>query len=122
MDAHLILALFHIAFVVPLFLYVGFQRAASPEWIYNVLFGLGLVVLAYHGVKAGIRLMTGSMGAWINIIHVLIVAPLMIYIGYNGKKTGRPAYEMLLMVAFGALGYHLNNLIVLTQTFMKDDD
>jgi len=122
MDAHLILALFHIALVVPLFLYVGFQRAASPEWIYNLLFGLGLVVLAYHGVKAGIRLMSKSMGAWINIIHVLIVAPLMIYIGYNGKKTGRPAYEMLLMVAFAALGYHLTSIIVLTQTFMKDDD
>ena len=122
MDAHLILALFHIALVVPLFLYVGFQRAASPEWIYNLLFGLGLFVLAYHGVKAGIRLMSKSMGAWINLIHVLIVAPLMIYIGYNGKKTGRPAYEMLLMVAFAALGYHLTSIIVLTQTFMKDDD
>ena len=121
MDKHLLLALFHIVLVVPFFLYIGFQRAATPEWVYNVLFGLGLFILAYHGVMAGIRLLSQSMGAWINVIHALIVAPLMIYIGYYGKKTPRPAYEMMLMVAFAALGYHLQSLIVATQTFMKDD-
>lgn len=121
MDKHLLLALFHIALVVPLFLYVGFQRAATPEWLYNLLFGLGLVLLAYHGVMAGIRLMSQSMGAWVNLIHALLLAPLIIYIGYYGKKTQRPAYEMLLMVAFAALGYHLKSLIIATQTFIKDD-
>ena len=121
MDKHLLLALFHIALVVPLFLYVGFQRAATPEWVYNLLFGLGLVILAYHGVMAGIRLMSQSMGAWVNLIHALLLAPLIIYIGYYGKKTQRPAYEMLLMVAFAALGYHLKSLIIATQTFIKDD-
>lgn len=121
MDKHLLLALFHIALVVPLFLYVGFQRAATPEWVYNLLFGLGLVLLAYHGVMAGIRLMSQSMGAWVNLIHALLLAPLILYIGYYGKKTQRPAYEMLLMVAFAALGYHLKSLILATQTFIKDD-
>jgi hypothetical protein len=121
MDKHLLLALFHIALVVPLFLYIGFQRAATPEWVYNLLFGLGLVLLAYHGVMAGIRLMSQSMGAWVNLIHALLLAPLIIYIGYYGKKTQRPAYEMLLMVAFAALGYHLKSLILATQTFIKDD-
>jgi len=121
MDKHLLLALFHIALVVPFFLYIGFQRAATPEWVYNLLFGLGLFILAYHGVMAGIRLMSQSMGAWVNLIHALIIAPLMLYIGYYGKKTQRPAYEMLLIIAFGALGYHLKSLIESTQTFMKDD-
>jgi len=122
MDKHLLLALFHIVLVVPLFLYIGFQRAATPEWVYNLVFGLGLVLLAYHGVKAAIKLMSHTMGAWVNLIHALILAPLLLYIGYNGKKTQRPAYEMLLMVAFAALGYHLKSLIVATQTFIKDDE
>jgi len=122
MDKHLLLALFHIVLVVPLFLYIGFQRAATPEWVYNLVFGLGLVLLAYHGVKAAIKLMSQTMGAWVNLIHALILAPLLLYIGYNGKKTQRPAYEMLLMVAFAALGYHLKSLIVATQTFIKDDE
>jgi hypothetical protein len=121
MDKHLLLALFHVVLVVPLFLYVGFQRAATPDWLYNVVFGLGLLILAYHGTMAGIRLISQSMGAWVNLIHAVILAPLLLYIGYNGKKTQRPAYEMLLMVAFAALGYHLKSLIVATQTFIKDD-
>ena len=122
MDYHLLLSLFHIALVVPFFLFIGFQRAATPEWIYNVLFGLGILVLIYHGSKAIVRLVAKSPGAWINLIHVCILAPLMLYIGYNGKKTQRPAYEMLLMLGFAALGYHLKTLIISSQTFLKNDD
>lgn len=121
-DHHLLLSLFHIAVIVPFFLYIGFQRAATPESIYNVLFGIGLLILAYHGSKAIIRIVANSPGAWINLIHVCIISPLMLYIGYNGKKTQRPAYEMLLMVGFAALGYHLKTLIISSQTFLKNDD
>lgn len=122
MDIHLLLALFHIIGVVPLFLYVGFQRAATPDWLYHVVFGLGIVLLVYHGAKAAIRIMAKSASAWINVFHAALIAPLLIWIGYFGKKTERPAYELLLIAGFGALGYHLKNLIVLTQTFIKDED
>jgi len=122
MDIHLLLAVFHIFAVVPMFLYVGFQRAATPEWLYHVLFGIGLVLLVFHGAKAAIRVMARSASAWINVFHAALVAPLLIWIGYFGKKTERPAYELLLIAGFGALGYHLTNLIVITQTFIKDAD
>lgn len=118
MDAHLLIAIFHIAAVVPLFLYVGFQRAATPEWLYNVLFGLGLLLLVYHGAKAFIRIMAKSGMAWINLVHAILIAPLLIYIGYVGKKTERPAYELLLMAGFAALGYHVKSLIVLSNTYV----
>jgi len=122
MDTHLLLALFHIIGVVPLFLYVGFQRAATPEWLYNVLFGLGLIIGVYHGIKAIIRIYVKSPAAWVNIIHAIIIAPLLIWIGYLGKKTERPAYEMLLMIAFAALGYHIKSVLLITNTFNKSDD
>jgi len=122
MDIHLLLAVFHIIFVVPLFLYVGLQRAATPEWLYNVVFGLGVILLAYQGSKGIIRLLARSPRAWINIFHAALIAPLLLWIGYYGKKTERPAYELLLIAGFGALGYHLKSLIVISQTFVKDDD
>ena len=122
MDIHLLLAVFHIFAVVPMFLYVGFQRAATPEWLYHVLFGIGIVLLVFHGAKAAIRIMARSASAWINVLHAALIAPLLIWIGYFGKKTERPAYELLLIAGFGALGYHLTNLIVITQTFIKDED
>jgi len=121
MDIHLLLAVFHIFLIVPLFLYVGFERAATPEWLYNILFGLGVLLLVYHGSKGAIRYMAGSASAWINLFHAVLIAPLLLWIGYYGKKTERPAYELMLIAGFGALGYHLKNLVVLTQTFVKDD-
>ena len=103
--------------MAPFFLYVGFQRAATPDWAYNLLFGLGLFMLAYHGMKSIVRYYAQSPAIWINLIHTFIIAPLLIWIGYQGKKTGRPAYEMLLMTAFAALGYHLKSLIEIVNTF-----
>jgi hypothetical protein len=120
MDAHLLVAIFHLVFVVPLFLFVGFQRAATPDWLYYVLFGVGLLVLVYHSMKAFARWTAKSAALWINLFHVAVVAPLLIWIGYFGKKTGRPAYELLLIAGFGALGYHLKNLVIMAQTFHTD--
>ena len=51
MDPHLLIAVFHLALVVPFFLFVGFQRAATPDWAYTTLFALGVLLLAYHGFK-----------------------------------------------------------------------
>lgn len=122
MDPHVIVSIFHIVGVVPLFLFVGFQRADTAEWLYNLLFGLGIIIVIYHGIKAMIRFYSKSLLLWINVIHALLIGPLLIWIGFFGKKTQRPAYELLLIAGFGALGYHLKNIIVRTQTITKVED
>jgi hypothetical protein len=104
--------------IVPFFLWIGFNRAATPEWMYSVLFGTGIIILLYHGYKLISRLIAASPIIWVSLIHVFLIAPLILWIGYYGKRTERPAYEMLLIAAFGALGYHLYKLIVITQTFV----
>jgi len=71
--------------------------------------------VVYHGIKAMIRYYSKSLSLWINIIHALLIGPLLIWIGFFGKKTSRPAYELLLIAGFGALGYHLKNIVVQTQ-------
>lgn len=111
MDPHFIISLFHLAFVAPLFFYVFLQRAATPEWLYNMLFFLGLFVLVYHAIKALFKYISKSSSLWVNIIHVLLIAPLMIYIGYNSKKTPRAAYELMGLAAFSVAGYHIFNII-----------
>lgn len=110
-TSHLIIALFHILGVVPLFLYVGIQRAATQDAVYTTLLVLGCIVTAYHGYKAFIRFQAGSPYLWVNMIHFLYIGPLIAYIGYKQKDTPRSAYELLLLVGFGALGYHLYNLV-----------
>lgn len=120
MDIHFILSLFHLAFVAPLFFYVFVQRAATPEWLYHLLFFLGLFVLVYHAMKSVLKYMSKSSSIWVNVIHVLLVAPLLIYIGYHSKKTPRPAYEMMGMAAFAVSGYHIYSIIVSLNT-KKDE-
>jgi hypothetical protein len=36
-----------------------------------------------------------------------LISPLLLWIGYYGKNTSRAAFELLLMLGFSALGYHL---------------
>ncbi len=111
MNSHALLALFHIFAVVPLFLYVGFARDNTAAQLYPLLFGLGLIILFYHLYKAVVKWQAGAPSAWINWIHALVVGPLLIYIGRMGRDTVRGAYEILLMVAFAAAGYHGLSLV-----------
>lgn len=111
MNSHIIVALFHLAFVVPLFLFVAFMRSDTPQWMYWLLTALGLLILVYHGYKVFARLKAGSSYVWVNIIHVLFVAPLLIFVGSKQKDGPRYGYELMAMVGFAALGYHMYSII-----------
>ncbi len=119
-DSHVFIALGHLIFIAPFFLYVGFQRSNTPLWIYTLLIALGAMILFYHGYKAFIRVAAGSPYAWVNIIHVAFVAPLLLLIGLKGRDAPRYAYELLIMVGFAALGYHLYSLIRGLQVYYMD--
>ena len=122
MDSHILLSLFHLFAVVPLFLFVALSRASTPIWVYTTLLVLGFVLVFYHGYKSILRMKSGSSYLWVNLIHALLIGPLLLFIGFKGRDTGRPAYEMLALVAFSALGYHLYNLIVILNTVEDKKD
>lgn len=50
--------------------------------------------------------MTAGKGYWVNLLHIFIIGPLLIYIGYYGEKTARLYFELLLMLGFASIGYH----------------
>lgn len=97
--------LFHIFFVGILFLYVGIMQKEIPTYLFNILFALGIIIIIYHAYKAYIKIKKG-MSAWINYIHIFLIGPLLLIIGYNGKETSRKYFELLLMAAFASIGYH----------------
>jgi lipoprotein signal peptidase len=111
LDNHFWLAIVHLIFVVPLFLYVGFTRADCPRWIYLTLLTIGAIIVVYHGFKLIVRLKNRSGYSWVNALHLIAVAPLLLYIGYHKKETPRFAYELLLMLGFAAGGYHLFSVV-----------
>lgn len=97
--------LFHILIVGGLFLYVGISKTNLPNFMYNVLIAIGIIILIYHGFKIYKKVMEGK-NPWVNYIHFFLVGPLLIFIGINKEKTQRLYFELLLMLAFASIGYH----------------
>jgi hypothetical protein len=97
---------FHVLVVGILFLYVGIKRAdiPKPEITFKVLLGLGAVVTAFHLYRATTK--ESFAAAWVNLIHILLVGPLLMYIGWMGAETPRKFFELLMMLGFASIGYH----------------
>jgi Na+-transporting methylmalonyl-CoA/oxaloacetate decarboxylase beta subunit len=97
--------LFHILIVGTLFLYVGIKSTNTPAFMYPILLTLGFIIVFYHAYKTYLKVSSGK-NPWVNLFHIFVVGPLLIYIGYNKQLTPRQAYEFLLMLGFAAIGYH----------------
>ena len=95
----------HILAIAPLFFYIGSQRDKTPEWLLNSLAPLGAFILLYHAYRAYGKMQNGK-SAWVNWIHILLVAPLLIWIGVYKNECPRSCFEILMMLGFAVLGYH----------------
>jgi hypothetical protein len=122
MNGHILLALLHILVIVPVLGYIAIQRGQLPPWVFPALLGLGGVILVYHAFKLIVKWRASSPSVWVNIFHVVAVAPLLLYIGSQAYDTPRWAYELLLMETFAALGYHLYGLVQGLQTMSEKVD
>ena len=98
--------LFHIIIVGGLFLYVGVKKDKITKLLFNILFYLGFIIIFYHIYKTYNYIKIGK-DYWVNLIHILIIGPLLINIGYKREKTKRLYFEILLMLGFASIGYHL---------------
>ena len=45
MDLYIFLVLVYLALIIPLFLGVGFTRYSTPQWLYLILFILGVIIV-----------------------------------------------------------------------------
>jgi len=97
--------LFHILIVGSLFLYVGIQKTNICKWLFPILLVLGIIIIPYHIYKA-FKYIKMAINPWFNIIHILLVGPLLVWIGYYKEKTPKYAFDLLLMLGFASIGYH----------------
>lgn len=97
--------LFHILIVGTLFLFVGIQRTNIPKISFPFLLGLSIIIILYHIFKAYTNIIKGN-SYWVNLIHIFLIGPLLLYIGYYGERTARLFFELLLMLGFASIGYH----------------
>lgn len=110
MNKDFFVHLFHILIVGGLFLYVGINRNKIPNYMYPILLSVGVIIVLYHGYKMYNHIKL-NQSYWVSLIHIFIVGPLLIYISYNSSNTKRYFFEILLMLGFAAIGYHLYYLL-----------
>jgi threonine/homoserine/homoserine lactone efflux protein len=120
MTDHIQLSAFHVLVVSPFFLYVAFVRGQLMPWVFTVLQVMGLLVLLFHTYRIITRWKGQGLTVWVNILHVLAVAPILLYIGCMGYDTPRWAFEVLAMLGFAALGYHIYQIVLAVQKMHKD--
>ena len=120
--SHIGLSIFHIAIISPALLYVAIMRGQLSPWIFSLLSGVAIIMFVYHGYKAFIKWKAQSPSLWINLFHVFLVAPLLLFIGSKGYDTPRWAFELLAMLGFAALGYHIYSIIGMVQDMGKKKD
>ena len=107
MSSMFFVHLFHLLIVGSIFLYVGINANKTPEWLYSPLYYLGFIIVFYHLYKTYVKISKGQTTfVWVNLIHILLIGPLLIIIGNSGKETPRYLYEILLLFGFASIGYH----------------
>ena len=95
----------HVFGIGPLFFYIGLFRETVPESIFQLLGVLGFILLAYHLFRA-YSLLKENKSAWVNWIHIFLIVPLLLILGYLKKDANRRYFEMMLLLGCAAIGYH----------------
>lgn len=105
LTPRMILHIVHILLFGPLLIAIGMDTDLLPK-IPTVAIGtLGIFILGYHASRAYTKY-EAHLSAWINIFHMLVVAPPLLAIGYYGVHTPRWLREVVLMLGFTAIAYH----------------
>jgi hypothetical protein len=102
----MLISVFHIFIVAPLLIYVGVKQNLSHTF-YQFLSYLGIGVILFHLFKSIKKI---PRIAYINYLHVLLFGPLLVYIGYNERKTPLIMYDIVEFLGVLALFYHLIKL------------
>ena len=96
--------LLHLLFVGPLFMYVGLRKYKTTNFLYSTLFLLGIIVLLYHAYKFYTSYKNDYINH-VNIYHILLVGPLLIYIGYQKEETNYVYFDLLTIFGLGLVGH-----------------
>ena len=94
--------LVHIVVFSGLLFYVGLVGKKLPDFMFPLLMVLAIGILGYHVYKAWKM----PVHAWANYIHIFLVVPLFLLIGYYGKNVSSFYFEYCLMLGFASFGYH----------------
>ena len=101
-----LLAIVHSLIIGPLLIALGEAGERLRDEAFPAIAVVGGFIAAYHAY----RYFTNGMRN-INLFHMLVVAPVLLYIGIRGKSHAGFAFPLATMLGFAAIGYNVSNLI-----------
>jgi hypothetical protein len=101
----------HIFVFVPLLYALYYYRESLSQNICYLLMIIAIAGILYHTNLLYNLPDDKKYKEWVYLLHILVVFPLLFYIGYTYKDTKRKYFEILLIIMFGALGYHTHYLL-----------
>ncbi len=97
----------HLVLVAPVLAYAGWFGSGANSQAFTAMMALGVLVFLYHSYMLYQRWsLPMSYLKAINIFHVLVVAPLFVYVGWLGASTPPAVFTLLLVMAPIVLLYH----------------
>ena len=106
MNMQNLVSIIHVFIIVPFLLYCVSKGNSMSLYIKYALLLTGAYVMLFHGYKILTNSFTFSVIRIINWFHLVIIGPLLLYIGYNAPNTGAKYYDYLAIIAYSALVYH----------------
>ena len=84
------------------FIYMGLYKTKKKDILYNILVILSVIIIAYHGYRLVSKLNRNiSNISYVNLFHILLLAPLLLYVGLVKGKGIYPSNELLLVLGSG---------------------
>lgn len=103
LSYHKKISLFHIIFVFPLFYLVSKYPNNIPLFVYNALIFIGFYLIynfrKYFKFK--------NYHQFVYSFHLLVIAPLIIYIGKNKQKSSQYSFLTLKYMSYMTLVSHI---------------
>lgn len=88
----------------PVFLYVGLIADRTPDMVFHGLLAMAALLIIYH---AATLLQNKKQFPMVNVFHLAIGAPLMIYLGTQKKESLPQAFLVAIGLGFLLIFGHL---------------
>jgi hypothetical protein len=81
------------------FIYLGLNNTIKHNVLYNILLTLSVIIFLYHLYRLWSKY--NNYVSYVNIFHVVLLAPLLCYIGVVKGKGVYPSNELLVVLGTG---------------------
>jgi hypothetical protein len=93
----------HILFGGPLLTYIGYKKDKTETSIFKLLLVSIVLLFLYHGYKLFLHYTKHKYISYVNLFHLLVLVPLLLYVYIRKEKVVYPTYDLLFILGVGII-------------------